>query len=135
MKLESTLNFRADLLYVAPLFNALLLLLLYFLVNSSLVVRSGVRVDLPVSGSSLKSMQNAHVVTITTGPQGPIVLFNETQIATGDLPAQLAAGRNISRNIIVNADANAPQGMTQRVLNEIIAAGCDAFLGTRPATE
>ena len=89
MKLQSSIRIRPDFLYLAPLLNVVLLLMVFFPLNSSLVVRSGIRVDLPVSGSSLKQVERAHVVTITA-EDSPRVLLNSQGIAIGDLPGRLA---------------------------------------------
>jgi biopolymer transport protein ExbD len=134
MKLESTIKLRPDFLYIAPLLNVVMLLMVYFMLNSSLIVRSGVRVDLPVSGSSLKLIERAHVVTIT-GDAIPRVLLNNEEIAIGDLAAKLAALKKESRYVLINQDSNASHGLWQRVVNEIHAAGCDPVSGTRPAGE
>ncbi len=134
MKLENTISFRPDLLYLAPLLNTVLLAILFFLVNSSLVVRSGIRVDLPVAHSSLKPMERAQVVTVTSGRavEGAEVWLNDEKVAIGDLRARLELGRKVSLYVVVNADAAAPHGVVTRVLNEVIAAGCQPAMGTRP---
>jgi biopolymer transport protein ExbD len=133
MKLQSTIRVRPDFLYLAPLLNIVLLMMVFFLLNSSLVVQSGFRVDLPVSGSSLKPVERAHVVTITAGDV-PRVLLNSQETAVGDLPGRLAELKKESREsryVIVNADSNAAHGLWQRVINAIVEAGCDPVSGTR----
>jgi len=134
MKLESTIRVRADFLYLAPLLNVVLLLMVFFLLNSNFVVRSGVRVDLPVSGSSLKLYDHAHVVTITGDPV-PRILLNNEEISVGDLAARLAPLKKDSRYVEINCDSNASHGLWQRVLNEVHAAGCDPVTGTRAQGE
>ncbi len=131
MKLESTIRLRPDFLYIAPLLNVVMLLMVYFMLNSSLIVRSGVRVDLPVSGSSLKFFERAHVVTIT-GEDMPRVLLNNEEIAIGDLAGKLSELKKESRYVLINEDSNASHGLWQRVVNQIHEAGCDPVSGTRP---
>ena len=130
MKLESTIRVRPDFLYLAPLLNVVLLLMVFFLLNSSLVVRSGYRVDLPVSGSSLKLIERAHIITITAETT-PRILLNSEETAIGDLAAKLVTMKKESRYVIVNADSSIAHGLWQRVINEITAAGCDPVSGTR----
>jgi biopolymer transport protein ExbD len=130
MKLHSSIRIRPDFLYLAPLLNVVLLLMVFFLLNSSLVVRSGFRVDLPVSGSSLKPVERAHVVTITS-QESPRILLNSQEIAVGDLPARLLEVKKESRYVIINADSTAAHGLWQRVVNAIAEAGCDPVSGTR----
>ena len=134
MKLESSIRVRPDFLYLAPLLNVVLLLMVFFLLNSNLMVRSGVRVDLPVSGSSLKLIERAHVVTIT-GDAVPRILLNNEEISPGDLAARLVTLKKESRYVEISADSNAAHGLWQRVMNEIHAAGCDAVSGTRAESE
>ena len=130
MKLQSTLTLRPDFLYLAPLLNIVLLLLIFFLLNSTLVVRSGIRVQLPVSQSSLKLVERAHIITIQAGDT-PSVWLNDKPIFTGDLAAALEAVKSETRNVVVNADQAVPHGMVQRVQNAVLAAGCDLAMGTR----
>lgn len=130
MKLESTIRVRPDFLYLAPLLNVVLLLMVFFLLNSSLVVRSGYRVDLPVSGSSLKLIERAHIITITAETT-PRILLNSEEIAVGDLAAKLVAMKKESPSVIVNADSTAANGLLWRVVHEVVAAGCYAQIATR----
>jgi biopolymer transport protein ExbD len=130
MKLQSTLTLRPDFLYLAPLLNIVLLLLIFFLLNSTLVVRSGIRVQLPVSQSSLKLVERAHIITIQAGDT-PSVWLNDKPIFTGDLAAALEAVKSETRNVVVNADQAVPHGMVQRVQNAVLAAGCDLAMGTQ----
>ncbi len=134
MKLHSTIRIRPDFLYLAPLLNVVLLLMVFFLLNSNLVVRSGYRVDLPVSGSSYKASENAHIVTITAETP-PRIMLNSSEIASGDLTARLAELKKDSRDVIINTDSNAPMGLWQRVMDAIKAAGCEAYIGTRAEGE
>ena len=130
MKLQSTLTLRPDFLYLAPLLNIVLLLLIFFLLNSTLVVRSGIRVQLPVSQSSLKLVERAHIITIQAGDT-PSGWLNDKPIFTGDLAAALEAVKSETRNVVVNADQAVPHGMVQRVQNAVLAAGFDLAMGTQ----
>ena len=130
MKLQSTLTLRPDFLYLAPLLNIVLLLLIFFLLNSNLVVRSGIRVELPVSQSSLKPVQRAHIVTITAG-ETPSIWLNDKAVFSGDLAVALQALKNETRFVVVNADQAVPHGIVQRVQNAVLAAGCELAMGTQ----
>ena len=134
MKLESTIRVRPDLLYIAPLLNVVLLLMVFFLLNSNLVVRSGIRVDLPVSNSRANINEHASVITIT-GDNPPRLLLNNRETAAGDLVAQLTAHKKESRDVVINFDSHAPAGIVVRVINQIKEAGCYPFIGTRPEGE
>jgi biopolymer transport protein ExbD len=132
MKLQSTLTLRPDFLYLAPLLNIVLLLLIFFLLNSNLVVRGGIRVELPTSQSSLKTVERAHIVTITAGAT-PSVWLDDKPVFTGDLAAALEAVKSETRYVVVNADQAVPHGMVQRVQNAVLAAGCELAMGTQIA--
>ncbi|HWB01504.1 MAG TPA: biopolymer transporter ExbD [Verrucomicrobiales bacterium] len=134
MKLHSTIRIRPDFLYLAPLLNVVMLLLVFFLLNSAFVVRSGYRVELPVSGSSLKPIERAHIVTITSRESQKILLNNQ-DIALGDLTARLIALKKDCRYVVVNSDSTAASGLQQKVINAILDAGCDAAVATRAEGE
>jgi hypothetical protein len=51
MKLESHLPKQSPWLYITPLLNAILLLVVYFLFSSGFIVQSGIRVEKPRSSS------------------------------------------------------------------------------------
>lgn len=130
MKLESNLTMRPDFLYLAPLLNVVMLLLIFFLLNSNFVVRSGIRVDLPVSASSLKPVDRAHAITITAGDV-PEVWLEERRVGPGDLKSLLEAVLGESRYVIISADKAAPFGLVQEVQNAAFAAGCEVAMATK----
>lgn len=136
MKLESTIRIRPDFLYLAPLLNVVLLLMVFFLLNSNLVVRSGMRVDLPPSGSSVRVSEFPHIVTIT-GESESRVLLNDEEISLGDLGARLEQLKKATRtrDVIVNADSRAPVGVLWRVREQIHKAGCYPNEGARAEGE
>lgn len=132
MKLQSNLTVRPDFLYLTPLLNIVLLLLIFFLLSSNLVVRSGIRVELPVSLSSLKPVERAHIITITAGDT-PSVWLNDKRIFPGDLAAAIEAVKSETRYFIVNADEAVLYGFVQQVQNTVLTAGCELAMGTRAA--
>ncbi len=156
MKLQSTLKLRPDFLFVAPLLNVVLLLLIFFLVTSSLVVQGGSRVELPVSASTLRPMEGAHVLTVTaqripapkptvpvtvedvrgTDPPAPkeepasVMYLNKEKVTLAELPAKLKAGLGISRQVIINADVLVSHGRVVELQDIIWAAGCQPAIAT-----
>lgn len=134
MKLHSTIRIRPDFLYLAPLLNVVLLLMVFFLLNSNLMVRSGYRVDLPVSGSRYKAAERAHLITITAEVP-PRILLDSQEVPPGDLAARLAELKKESRDVIINTDSNAPAGLWMRVMEAVKTAGCEAYIGTRAEGE
>jgi biopolymer transport protein ExbD len=156
MKLQSTLKLRPDFLFVAPLLNVVLLLLIFFLVTSSLVVQGGSRVELPVSSSTLRPMERAHVLTVTaqrilppklatpvtvedasgTEPAAPeedlgsVMYFNKEKVTLAELPAKLKASLSISPHVIINADVLVSHGRVVELQDIIWAAGCQPAIAT-----
>ena len=66
MKLVSHLPKQSPWLYITPLLNAILLLLVYFLFSSGFVVQSGITVEMPRSSSRLTGFDRAHIITTGT---------------------------------------------------------------------
>lgn len=129
MKLTSNLRLRPDFLYLAPLLNVVMLMMIFFLANSALVVQGGTRVELPVSESTLRPLERAHVLTVTAATE-PEIYFNKEKILLADLPARLEAGRETSRHVIINADALVPHGRVTHLQDLIWAAGCQPAVAT-----
>jgi biopolymer transport protein ExbD len=126
VKLKSTIKIRPDFLYLAPLLNVVMLLMVFFMLNSNFVVRSGERVEQPVSTSSLpRGWGQAHVVTITSGPE-PRVFLNAAETPPGELAARLESLKAESRKVLISADSMAPHGLLMRVKQAIFDAGCEA---------
>jgi len=122
MKLESTLRPNSGLLYAAPLLDVLLLLLVFFLLSSNLVVRSGVPVDLPVSSSILPPVDKSHVITVLPG-NAPRIYLNEREIALSDLETYLDEAKPDRRHVIIMADRTAAFGVVMRISEVVTARG------------
>jgi biopolymer transport protein ExbD len=131
MKLTSTIKLRPDFLYLAPLLNVIMLLMIFFLVNSSLVVQGGIAVEQPPSASALRPFERAHVLTVTAG-QEPTFYFNKEKIELADLPEKLQEPKNreTSRRVIISADLLVTHGMVVKIQDIIWAAGCQAAIAT-----
>jgi biopolymer transport protein ExbD len=124
MKLQSTLKLRPDFLFVAPLLNVVLLLLIFFLVTSSLVVQGGVRVELPISASTLRSMDHAHVLTVTAqraptaAPVKPAPAV--TKEATSALEAAVVPPENSEPMLYLNREKITLAALPQRLKDPAI---------------
>ncbi len=129
MKLTSNLKLRPDFLYLAPLLNVVMLLMIFFLANSALVVQGGTRVELPISGSTLRPLEHAHVLTVTAGVD-PEMYFNKERVTLSDLRSRLEAGREKSRHVIINADALVSHGLVTQLQDLIWEAGCQPAIAT-----
>ncbi len=124
MKLESTLRPNSGLLYAAPLLDVVLLLLVFFLLSSNFVVRSGVPVDLPVSSSILPPADKSHIITVLPGI-APRVFLNEREIQITELDAALEDAGAERRHVIIMADRTAAFGVVMRISEMVAARGFD----------
>jgi len=88
MKLVSTLRFRPGLLLLIPLTDVFCTLLVFFLLGSSLVLQSGVRVELPPSSFAVQGLVDAHVLVVSAGKK-PQLILNREKITMEELPARL----------------------------------------------
>lgn len=129
MKLVSHLRLRPGMLFLLPVTDVFFSLLVFFLLGSSLVLQSGIRVELPTSAFAVQGFADAHVLVISAGDQ-PRLLLNRDEIMLEDLPARLddlaerdrmATGR--VGEILVKADRTTPHGLVTRVKAEALGRG------------
>lgn len=114
MKLESTLSDRAGFLYIGPLMDVILLLLIFFLFGSNFVLKSGVSVRLPQSNSSLPSALQSHIISIAPGDSEDIY-FNEEKVDLVRLEELLKISTKRSTQIILLADEKTSYGAVMKV--------------------
>ncbi len=134
MKLETNLSNRAGMLYVAPLLDVVLLMLVFFLLGSSMVLKSGYAVTVPYSDSSLPSVDRSHVITLAASGASTI-FFNEDRVTMEELDKRLAEGVADIRQIILRADRAAPFGAVAEVSNLVLSHGYDLAYATTPDFE
>ncbi len=134
MKLESHLPRQSPWLYIAPLLNAILLLLVYFLFSSGFVIQSGITISKPQSSSRLSGFDRAHVITIAPGPAGPI-FFEGRRVSWEQLHDQLQTGREGERKVIIHADQQASHGRVIEVSDLALALGFEVAHSTNPPAE
>ncbi len=131
MKLESHLPRQSPWLYISPLLNAILLLLVYFLFSSGFVVQSGITVNKPQSSSRLSGFDRAHVITIAAGSSGSIY-FDGQPVSLEGLRAHLEAERGGDRKAIIHADAQATHGNVVGVSDLALSLGFEVAHSTNP---
>jgi biopolymer transport protein ExbD len=129
MKLESTLRPNSGLLFAAPMLDVILLLLVFFVLSSNFVVKSGVRVDLPVSSSILPPVNSSHIITVLPG-SSPRLFFNEREIAFADLEAALDQASPERRHVVILADRTAAFGVVMKISELVTSRGFDLAYAT-----
>jgi biopolymer transport protein ExbD len=136
MKLETNLTNRAGMMYIAPLLDVVLLLLVFFLLGSSLILKSGYAVSVPYSQSSLPSTDRSHVITMALAAGGEsTIYFNEHRVGLDELDERLKNGDVQIRQIILRADRGAPFGEVVKVSNLVLSHGYDLMYATTPDHE
>jgi biopolymer transport protein ExbD len=131
MKLESHLPKQSPWLYITPLLNAILLLLVYFLFSSGFIVQSGIKVEKPRSSSRLSGFDRAHIVTLAQGNDAPLY-FDGKRMTWEELRAELKGNRDGERHIILHTDRQAPTARFTEVSNLALELGYEVALSTTP---
>lgn len=138
MKLESTLDRRPALLHLAPVLDVMTLMVVFFLMGSSLIYQSGVGIELPVSSSQLPPLGSAHVVLVTMG-EPPLVLFDRRQMTYETLLKTLESGPMVDEDgdsesvrdvVYFKMDRRMPNGRTMEILNAALRGGFQVFQAT-----
>jgi len=131
MKLESHLPRQSPWLYIAPLLNVILLLVVCFLFSSGFVPQSGITVEKPRSSSRLSGFDRAHTLTLTAGEEAWVYLDGQ-RLEAGELRARLLERLDGDRRVIIHADRNAAQGRVVEVVNIAQELGYEVALSTTP---
>lgn len=131
MKLESQLPQQSPWLYITPLLNGILLLLVYYLFSRGFIIQSGINVDQPRSSSRLTGFDRAHIITIAPGNEVPMY-FDGRRVTFDELTQCLLDGRAGERRVIIHHDRQAPSGRVVEVVNLAQELGFEAALSTTP---
>ncbi len=123
MKLESSLRDASGFLYTAPLLDMVLLLLVFFLLGSNFVLKSGVAVDVPTFDSTLPRAQNAHVITILPPGSSPQIYVNENLVRLDQLEDFLPGPSGEDEHVIIRADRTAAFGTVMSISDRMTQRG------------
>lgn len=123
MKLETTLEERPGFLHVIPIFDLFGLLLLFFLLGPSLVLQSGISVDLPPSRFQMERFRETLVVTLGPGSPEPRIHFGRDAVTLEELSAKLdelhATGHAGKAVVLLRTDEGTEVG-EERLVTELI---------------
>ena len=134
MKLLSHLPQSGPSLYIAPLLNTVLLLVIFFLLGSSFIVQSGVSVVLPQSGSLVPNAEQGHLITVTAAPESRIY-FDGREVSLSGLRVLMEADKQGLRRAIVQGDQMAPYGRVMEVSSVALSLGFEVMHATTPELE
>ena len=121
------------MLYTAPLMDVIMLLIIFFLFGSSFVLKSGIGVTLPKSGSVLPPAEDAHIVTLIPGRSGDFY-FNDQRITLEELPEVLEEAIKRSDDVILLSDETIDYGVVMEVSSIILGYGFNLSQATQQYT-
>ena len=146
MRLESTLRSRRSFLHLASLIDIVFLLLLFFLLSSDAIVRSGIAVKTPSweeneddnAWALMHPVSSSNVITVSAGSTSQVYLNDrlvdlEELLDVSRLKAMLIAnqGADDSKQVVVRADNKAHFGTVIRICNRISRAGYSPIMASR----
>jgi biopolymer transport protein ExbD len=114
---------RPGFLHAMPVLDLFALLWLLFLLAPSLVLQSGVGVELPPSRFQLDRYEDTVVLTLKGTADGPIIHLGREQLDRGELEKRLdalrAAGADRKAMVLLQSDQSTPVGV-EREISEIV---------------
>ncbi len=107
-------------LSLAPMIDVVFLLLIFFMVSTTFVVRPGLDLSLPLSDHEVEAAPDRWVVSVD--PKGTIYL-NREKITKEELLGRLEGD---PRPVSLRADRTVPHGIVVDVLNTVKSAGVES---------
>ncbi len=116
MKFKRKTALEKGRLDIAPLVDVVLLLIIFFMLTSSFITPSGLRIDLP-SAESVEPQEKDHL-TVTISEKGEIFI-DEQSVTPEALRERLASAlaADPGRTLILAADRQARHGVVVRVMS------------------
>lgn len=119
-------------LNMTPLIDCVLLLLIFFMLSSSFVLRTGINVDLPKARAPKLEDQQDIVITITRTNE---IFLNNEKISSAQLPVALLekVTRADKKMVLIKPDKRVETGMLVEVMGIAKSVGVDALgIATEP---
>ena len=118
-KILNTFNFSS-------LTDIVLLLLIFFLLSSTFIIQSGIKVQLPESETSESASNEGIIISITKTGE---VFLNDARVELTSLPVLLANRLENSEEkiVIINADKDTSLGRTVEIMDIAKKAGATRF--------
>ena len=117
----------------APLVNVVFLLLLFFILNSSLVMQSGFGVSLPAAG--ITPLTGNFQTLVITAARDDLLFFNDQPVPMEKLEPTLreAVQRTRAHELIIKADKQVSLGTETEIMSAANRAGITTVnLAARP---
>lgn len=137
MKLEMSLPERPGFLHAVPILNIFALVQLFFLLGPSLVLQSGVAVDLAPSRFQMERYQDSMVVTLGPGEPEPRIHFGRDAVTVLELSERLeklrADGAPTKAIVLLQTDTGTPVGVEREITELVLGKGFRlALVGKNP---
>ncbi|MGE4565253.1 MAG: ExbD/TolR family protein [Victivallaceae bacterium] len=122
---------RPDL---TPLINVMFLALIFFMLSSSFVQVSGIRVDLPEVNAASSIDIEKFIVSIAWSEKEPLLYFNDQSVSFDTLAEKLAQLSGISKSatVVIRADNRVPFEVVARVMTLAQKADLASFIAVTP---
>jgi len=133
MTFKTHCQISKGLIDAAPLVNVVLLLLLFFVLNSSFVMVRGIKVALPSSDMPWTAAFPSLVVTVASDN---LLFFNDQPITIDKLEPALrqAVQQGRGRELIIKADQQVPYGVVTEIESAANRAGITTMnMAAQPA--
>ncbi len=134
MKLVSHLQTAGPAIYITPLLNTVLLLVVCFFLGRSFLVQSGVGVVLPESASRITGFQQAHVISVPGGPDA-VIYFDGRLVTRDELRVILEKIPAGGKRVIIHGDRTAPYGRVMEINAMALSLGYEVAHATTPGEE
>lgn len=131
MKLTRTTRFAITPFVLTPVVSLIFLLLLFFVLNSTVVTQSGINVELSHSRYTLGLQPNPLIISITPPPNQRI-FFNDQPVSLAALKMSLDRQTDKERSIIIKADKRVEHEKIMQVANTALEAGYNVGIATSP---
>lgn len=139
MKLIVTLRERPGLLHAVPILNLFTLLLFSLLLGPSLVMQSGVAVEMAPSRFQMQRYQDTLVVTLGPGEPLPRIHFGHDPVTMDELAERLgnlrSKGASAKAIVLLQSDAGTPVGVEREVTELILGNGFRMAIVGKSAAE
>lgn len=114
---------------LAPMIDVVFLLLIFFMVSTTFVIRPGLKLNLPESESKVEVPAQRWVISLT--PEGALYL-NNNKMAPEEVFKKLESNR---KPVTVRAGKDTPHGRVVNVLDGVRSAGIQQVSLTTKAPE
>jgi biopolymer transport protein ExbD len=127
MKLEMSLPERPGFLHALPVLNLFALMQLFFLLGPSLVMQSGVGVELAPSRFQMERYDQSLVLTLGPGEPEPRIHLGRDPVTRETLAQRLDAlkveGLQAKAMVLLQTDAGTPVGLEREVTELVLGKG------------